>query len=58
MGQIDKWVIVFLALPISPIGRIGLISPIFNALWVGYRFQYPAVGVGKGVKGVRGVRGN
>ena len=41
MGQIRPMGdCIFWALPISPIGRIGLISPILNALWGGYRFQY------------------
>ena len=43
MGQIDKWVIVFFALPISPIGSIGLISPIFNAFYGQVSFSIPMV---------------
>ena len=34
---------MFLALPISPIGRIGLISPIFNALYGRVLFSIPVV---------------
>ena len=37
---------VFWALPISPIGRIGLISPILNALWVGIVFNTRGYGGG------------
>ena len=41
MGQIRQMGdCAFGALPISSISPIGLISPILNALWVGYRFQY------------------
>ena len=41
MGQIRQMGDCVLALLISPIGRIGLISPILNAPTARYRFQYP-----------------